>query len=348
MYLILKNCKHFILHHKVLFSVFILSQMITTISVLYVTSVFQVSQIQDREYNDSIRTFSISWEQTPSGEVLLDPLQQLTTVYGDTLRQLVLFCEEPRIKSNVIYPSSLYRFVKVGSYFDSTAFNKGAKEIILNEYFDAEGYGIGDTFHLKGTPYTVVGLASNGDYNEVPFYALPENLSFSLLQMKTVEPPSQSQMEEIAGQLEALFPTASLHLPEEPDFTLLSQYNLEYLVSMLIFFLSIINLSTLFQFVLEKRRGQLAIIRTCGCSKWKAGFIYLAEAGLFSTAQFFLSCLIMHLGVSKVFSLLNGARVYSMQLPDYLILYGLYIILLLLVFTLFVIRFTKQSLSSML
>jgi len=349
MILMLKNIKSFLLHHKVIFAIFIISQMVSTLAVLYVTSVFQVSQIADREYADSLRTFTVVLDNSISSQELDEQLYTINAQYKGELRQLVIYSDDYGVKANYFYPPELYHFVKIGSYFAPLAFEMGTNQIILNEIFDFESYSIGDNYFVGGVSYTIVGIASNNDYNEIPYSALPDTLPISAIQLKTTIIPNKNQIESTLSNLSEIFlDDVSIFPPEEPDFNLLSQHNMEYMVCILIFLLSITNISYLFQFVLEKRKSQLAIFRACGCSKRKALCVYLGESIVLATGQFIICCLIIHFGISKVFSALNGSRTYSMGLMNYTVVYGCFLLLVLIVFFICVFRFVRQSISSML
>lgn len=346
--LIWKNIKNFAVHHKGMFVVFLVSQMVSALSVLYVTSVFQASQNADREYQDYLRAFSVVLPEAETSQSLETQLLELQVEFGQEIRQLVVYGETLRVKANLLYPPYHHRAVYTGSYFAPEAFSTGSAEIILHELPMTADYRVGDTYLLLGKPYTIVGLCGDGGYNEVPYGALPEELPLSQVQLFTAELPTKAQTEEITRRLAGIFPEAAVLPPEMPDFQLFSQHNMEYLVCMLIFLLSVVNIAYLFQFILEKRKSQLALIRTCGCTTGKAWLMYLAESVFLFTLPFLCSALILHFGISRWFSALNGSRPFAMGLAEYLSVYFVYLLLLLVVFSVFILRFVKRPIISVL
>ncbi len=346
--LIWKNVKNFAVHHKGMFVVFLVSQMVSALSVLYVTSVFQASQNADRDYQDNLRGFTVMLPEGETSQNLKARLSELQVEFGQEIRQLVVYGEEPRVKANLVYPPYHHQAVYTGSYFSREAFDSGSAEIILHELPMTGDYRVGDTYLLAGRPYTVKGINANGDYNEVPYGALPEELPPSRVQLFTAELPTKAQTEEITRRLAGIFPEAAVLPPEMPDFQLFSQHNMEYLVCTLIFLLSVVNIAYLFQFILEQRKSQLALFRTCGCTTGRAWFLYLAESVFLFTLPFLCSALILHFGISRWFSALNGSRPFAMGLAEYLSVYFVYLLLLLVVFSVFILRFVKRPIISVL
>ena len=145
---------------------------------------------------------------------------------------------------------------------------------------------------------------------QIPITALPENamlcanafhtddegrpIAFALY-FSEDEPCTRSQYDEIKDKLSAAFGDMAVIEPvviddsRETDF-----YNTVVMLAIVISVLAAVNMAILYRYILEKRSGDLAVMRICGCTKRKASAMYLAECMAVNIPLFALTQLAFH------------------------------------------------------
>lgn len=160
-----------------------------------------------------------------------------------------------------------------------------------------------NTIELFGNTYEVVGEYDGGSGCPiVPFLTVPDSLEVNGFSISFQSNITRSVYEELVHTADAVLP-GMLSFPDLqfPDTDSIYLYNNIMAISILIALLSGINLAILYLFMLKKRNKNLAIMRICGCTKWKATQIYLGECLLISAVVYAIGFTIFYALLKYVF-----------------------------------------------
>lgn len=221
---------------------------------------------------------------------------------------------------------------------DSIMIDKGLAE--RSELFTGE-----NTMTLFGKPYNVIGIhASNGVL--VPFLSIPSETpveNFTLLFDNLIKRDNYKILQQKAAETapgKMIFP--ELPFPDEEQIYI---YNNIMAISVLIAALTIINFAFLYNYIFEKRRRGIAIMRICGCTAMRARAICMGECCLICIPVFLIGILtyipFMKNVLSGVFEYMEAS--YSPAV--YISIFAIYIAMLLLIMGLLMLRQIGQSLS---
>ena len=190
-----------------------------------------------------------------------------------------------------------------------------------------------DTITFMGNTYKVVGMIYMGAGGpDVPFLTVPDYLTISELHIYFEKNITRAQYNDMIEKAESVLP-GKLVFPELtfPDSDTITIYNNMIYVSIVLSVISVANFAMLFYFVLKKRCRRLAIMRLCGCTKFRAVMMYLGECVLIALPCYAVGILINIALTNNVFSKVfeHFAQAYSPEL--YLRLFVIYFSALLVV-----------------
>ena len=109
------------------------------------------------------------------------------------------------------------------------------------------------------------------------------------------------------------------------DATEIYYYKTIMLIAVVIAVLAAINMAILYRYILEKRSGELAIFRICGCSKIKAVMSYLLECMMINIPLFALTQLCYHKLIMPRFSELFPHMAGAYSLKIYALIFGIFV-----------------------
>ncbi len=141
-------------------------------------------------------------------------------------------------------------------------------------------------------------------------------------------PCTRSQYDEIKDKLSAAFGDMIVIEPVMLDDSRdIDFYNTVVMLAVVISVLAAVNMAILYRYILEKRSGDLAVMRICGCTKRKASAMYLAECMAVNIPLFALTQLAFHKlllpQLEKIFPEISEG--YSFWL--YAAVFGIYILI---------------------
>lgn len=215
-----------------------------------------------------------------------------------------------------------------GRYISDEEEANGEKVIMV--YYDAvygsstelfEQFFLDDeTFLLDGEEYKIIGVHRSSGFI-VPLLSLPEDKSILLgIMIQFSKPITRKQYDELLVAAQKVVPDVFIFPePELADEQSIYIYNNMIAVSVLIAVLTIVNFAFLYSFILQKRARTLAIMRICGCTKWRAWRICMGECCLICIPVFLVGMLtytlLLHGVLGSLFEFIEEA--YS------LVVYGL-------------------------
>ena len=189
------------------------------------------------------------------------------------------------------------------------------------------------TITFLGNTYKVVGATIGGSGAPyVPFLTVPDYLTICEVDIDFEKNITRAQYNDLIEKAESVLP-GKLVFPELtfPDSDTITIYNNMIYVSIVLSVISVANFAMLFYFVLKKRCRRLAIMRLCGCTKFRAVMMYLGECVLIALPCYAVGILINIALTNNVFSKVfeHFAQAYSPEL--YLRLFVIYFSALLVV-----------------
>ena len=346
--LLFDNLKKFVFSNKLIFIIFVLSLMISTIPVIYISSVFQANKQEELKYNDSLKSYKVQLSKDYGKDELTKILNSILSDNKNNIKQIILYSDKDKIKSNFIYPDKQYQFTQIGNYFKEIDFQQGEHQIIINDTSNEISFKTGDTYNIRKTSYKIIGIALINEYNEIPYKALDFLNGINRIFIKSEYIPSNNQANKMMEYLNSKITNANIEAPEKINYILSTKNVLEYSISIIVILLAMINISYLYRYILQRCKKQFAVMRICGCSKIKATLIFLLEVLFLAGIQFILCCLITHFGISKIFMYLNGGIKYSMTIIDYAWLFVIYSSTVIIVFLSIISKYVKKSIHKLL
>lgn len=152
---------------------------------------------------------------------------------------------------------------------------------------------------IDGETYRAVGLLSKM-YAErsifVPYKAIPENTKFYFVSFILTEPLLESEYNEIVSMVKDAFGD-TLNIPEFEGIVNESSnrvYKDIMFVTGFLILVCAVNYCIMYRYMLDKRRREFAISRICGCSKYKAGIVYMIELVGVSAVTLVVGLLMYH------------------------------------------------------
>jgi hypothetical protein len=341
--IIISNIKQFITTYRLIFVLFIISQLVSTLSIMFVYSVVVSQQKEERDYNQRIRTFTV--EPMTGFDRLLDrKLYEIMDEKNDFIRDItVKLGDTVNIHAKFTYPSSSPFYVSYGKYFTEEDFLRGVKQVILSDRLTEGQKKVGDTFTINNREYEIIGMFSGAHYHEIPYKSIEDYNSISLIEIVLEEVPNKKDVEQWREYLHGKFPDAIIAVPEVQNLQYVAVNLYRSVSSIFIGLLAVLNFSYLYRYILLKRRGQYASLRICGCSIFKGALIYLSEVLFLSITQFGFSSIIFQAAIFPLSSNFHENLKYMLSPGDYLFLFAVYLTVILLVFTPIIIGFSRQK-----
>lgn len=130
--------------------------------------------------------------------------------------------------------------------------------------------------------YRAVGLLSEAymdNYIYVPYKAMPNNTKIYYISLLFKEPLFESEYNEIVSMFKDAFGDL-FNIPEFEGIVNESSnrvYKDIMFVTAFLIIVCAVNYCIMYRYMLDKRRREFAISRICGCSKYKAGIVYMIE-----------------------------------------------------------------------
>lgn len=344
-YLVINNVKQFIVQQRLIFVLFMVSQLVSTLSIIFIYGIVVSQQKDEIFYNERIRTFTVeplfgfdrSQEQR-----LMEVLEEKKGL----IRSITVHIQwenDEIVRAHLIYPEKSFLPVYYGRYFSEEDFLRGARQIVLCERLTQGQKKVGEIFNLNNREYEIIGLFLNSGYHEIPYRSIGDHDRISTITVTLEEAPNRRAVEQWLAYLCEKFSGAAVTAPEIPDLRYTAQNFYRIVSSIIVGLLAVLNYSYLYSYILFKRQGQYAALRMCGCSIFQGAVIYLSEVLLLSISQFALSSIVFHKIISAVFPKILEHLKYLLVWDDYLLLFALYLTTVLLIFMPVIYGFSRRK-----
>ena len=201
-----------------------------------------------------------------------------------------------------------------------------------------------DELTVFGKRYKIVGTFNSFGMVIVPFLSMSDDTELLELHFTFKNNITNLQYSELQETADKVIPGV-LKFPEMdlPDEESVYLYNNIMLISALIAALTIINFAFLYSFIFQKRRRQLAVMRICGCTGFRALWIYLTECIIICIPTFLMGFAayipFMHGVLSKLFIYMEAS--YSPMI--YIAIFAIYAVVLFIIMGGMLLRQIKRE-----
>ena len=202
---------------------------------------------------------------------------------------------------------------------------------------------IGDKVKLGNKEYTISIIDENVAYINIPYNTIPDDFIISYIWVYTVEPCTPKESAEISEKIKELFQTEYFDPPEPRVLDEVQNIQLAYGITAAVIIMIILNISRVYSYVLTYRKKPFAIMNICGASKRKIFLIYLVELMLTLIVTFGIALLIFHTLILQPIAVSYPNFLISMTLQTYLIIFGIYFVIAVLIMSLTISRFISKS-----
>lgn len=202
---------------------------------------------------------------------------------------------------------------------------------------------IGDKVKLGNKEYTISIIDENVAYINIPYNTIPDDFIISYIWVYTVEPCTPKESAEISEKIKELFQTENFDPPEPRVLDEIQNIQLAYGITAAVIIMIILNISRVYSYVLTYRKKPFAIMNICGASKRKIFLIYLVELMLTLIVTFGIALLIFHTLILQPIAVSYPNFLISMTSQTYLIIFGIYFVVAVLIMSLTISRFISKS-----
>lgn len=375
---ILKNIKLFIKNEKMIFMLIVICVITSSFIIIFSYGLYQNYRMVEADEESKVNNIYI--EILDSDSVTKEKLKRCVfSVSYKTNKHITMYGVYPVLEDfdNQYKTNAVNRFtienkkIKRSELFERNIKQNG--EIITGYYFTDEQEKNGDLVALLNVPdeyrenntvykniselerksrikiqgkeYEIIGYHTASYAPLFPFESLDEDTVFQdEIFIYFDRPVKTSQYNELRNNFEKTFGSAI----KFPDMYFIEKentyfYNTIMIISVLIAFLSAVNFSALYRFILSKRIKMLAVFRICGCTKGRAMIFFLAECMIITVPLFILTAIIYNELVIPVFDNYFEfiSEVYSADI--YMRISGIYIVTSLIVLFVMIKEFLKKS-----
>ena len=232
-------------------------------------------------FNDAVKMYIV--------EPVIEPFHNKADYWGSLCVRFTI--QNHTISPCAVFQENLTKFGTLveGEYFTPEQEASGARVVIVgNDMGDYDSCTDSITLRndesgfwvsIQDKKYEVIGVQQMTCTPLIPFASLDGDTPLE----KTVDisfyrSMTRSQYEELSLAFMEQFQDAvvvpSLDIPESENLYL---YNTILIISVAISILAAANFAVLYQYMLEKRRREIAIFQICGCPKFRAFRIFLTE-----------------------------------------------------------------------
>ena len=340
-HIIFQNIKYFVAKHRLIFSLFVISQLVSILAIMFIFNAFSSSQKHSLMNDEKYRTFTVD---DSSFDASLDKtLQSIADEKGKKIGNISAVCGEGQVHADFQFKTESLYYIDYGKYFTKEDFESGKNQIIVDTSILKEHNSVGDTYKFGNKDYKIIGLSTGKGYHRIPYKSISDKSAITTVQILLSDIPTKSQTSKWDEYLSGKFPNAKVLDPEIEKMSDTAKNLQESIKAIAIGLLAVLNFSYLYKYMLMKRQGQFAVMRICGCKKFKGTMIYLVEVMIISVAAFLISGLVFNFGIVKICRSFDREFLYLMDVKDYLILFAIYIAVIAAVFIPTIAQFSRKK-----
>lgn len=207
-----------------------------------------------------------------------------------------------------------------------------------------------ETLVFMNQEYRVVGGSGVIGNFTIPFLSIPDEFTYNdVIIIKCDNHLTRNMYMDLITKSDEYLPGA-IDFPELklPDDDTVSIFDNIIVIAILISIFSAFNFVLLYNFIIEKRSHDLAVMRICGCSRYRTFFTYAGECLMVSVPLYIIGTLLYHCLLNTVLKNIYEyiSDVYSLKV--YVLIFAIYItILVIAVSIMIVLRSNKTIVTSL-
>lgn len=368
LFLVFKNIKKFIKNKPFLFSFLIISQIVCVIVVFLVCGFVDNANRKSIVIQEGFTQFSVSIN-TNGSKIYTQDKYDADYSYDENnylknvrpkIDKMIEFLGDDFGDFSILgftgVDNDALSFSTGYSANDSTLvsdeinkFNKSNEKIVRvnpNNEEISEKFGsvkLGDKISVNGDEYTVAILDSNS-FLDFPYNSAGDEFICTIVFADLKKPCTPKQSTEIENKLKEIFGEDQEISPPQPRvLEELQNIQLAYSITAAVIIMIILNISRVYSYVLTYRKKPFAVMNICGASKEKIFLIYLTELMLTLIVTFGIALLIFHTLILQPIAVSYPNFLLSMTPQTYLIIFGLYFVISILIMSLTISRFVNKS-----
>ncbi|MDR2591125.1 MAG: hypothetical protein LBC71_09100 [Oscillospiraceae bacterium] len=323
-----KNTLLYAKKHKLIFSIFIIVQAVSLLATVYVFAIVQANANTVSNVFTNLRSFTVSLSNTNYYENVKFANAFITK--NENIIEGLSFIDENILLQIDIIIGGENNLISNGRYI------RAANEVVLSSLNDDNfrHIPIGADIEFLGVTFTVVGKTNS--INNIICYTstIGGDVEFELnrltFYLNTI--PDSLIIDKITNDLSHIFDGAIIHPPSITSYS--EDAIIELIIVCSIFALSLLNASYLYRYILETRKKYVIIMRICGFSKFRSVINIISENTVTLLFLFITNYVISRVTLPILLPLFtNNHREFSMILSDFLLIYAIYSVLFLLIFT---------------
>mgnify|MGYP006866773605 FL=1 len=283
-----RNIKALIRHHCFLFTVIILSVVLSSVGIFFYSGYFLYS------YYDTVgmdrNHLSIQLQDGTQPEAVSEIIQELTSTGLDQVRKLTAY-DNPNMQKNGayteqsipavgVYDKEYEKRLLLGRFF---TIQEDAPYVVLSEFMtDVLGFHqspIGSNVHIGEDEFKVIGMISHSDENGylIPIQYYINHFPTASIEVTYGSELSRSQLKAIRTSLSQNVNILSCKITSPPSPFLSSDFMLSFLQIILIFCAAFINIISMLYFWNRLSRQTYQIYSICGSSPGQKFSIILMQ-----------------------------------------------------------------------
>lgn len=337
----IKNLRFIILNikvqatkHKSLFIIFLATQMIMSICLIYVIAKTDEGALVNSSYDYELKTFvvwgtdiyklnaenlvnSLKWfdENSDISQIIiaLEPPPEIdksyTSFYAFPFSEQELFMSIPekyKVKNAMKLSINDIENKNIVIYADN---------LVNNEIGDSE------TLTLYGKSYFMAGLVDmfEMDYTLISYNSVLKNkLPVEKILITYNEIQDEADMTNKSFDIYSAFPGANIELPAERDFDLEERLNNNKVLSYSMLLLAVISLVYIYAYFLNKRKKNMLIFIMCGCTRLRLLASLIFEVCILFLIQFSLAIICLKAFLNRFIIFIEPAMRMTLNSDSYL------------------------------
>lgn len=206
----------------------------------------------------------------------------------------------------------------------------------------------GEKYKIKGTMdlYFVEELnKENYRMHIMPLMSVPDELFLKLMDINLERALNEDEYDELSILFSEKFGDR-IRLPEFQGVTDIENFKTNrtlVMAGVVVLICVCINYCILYRVILEKRKKTMAIYRICGCTKWKGMIMYEAELLGFAVIMYLIFVCIYNKFIMPCFTGILEYMLEFYTMKTYIILGGLYLLILTITYTILVVGIVKKT-----
>lgn len=274
-------------------------------------------------------------------------MEEFIKFLGDNYSGFAIFGQVDDKVASISFLSGLSKD-KPGMSKELSDFDNSNKNIMRISTSDCESvFGkkpvVGDKVNFGDAEYTISIIDEDVAGIDIPYNSIPDNFLINTIAVYTVEPCTPKESAQISEKVNELFGIDNFDPPEPRVLEELQNIQLAYSITAAVIIMIILNISRVYSYVLTYRKKPFAVMNICGASKEKIFLIYLTELMLTLIVTFGIALLIFHTLILQPIAVSYPNFLLSMTPQTYLIIFGLYFVISILIMSLTISRFINKS-----